>query len=444
MGPPTAAEQRVRTRTLRALRRGIYAALNRALRWIRPMARRYTAQRVPTADLQGAGNAAADVVRSHVGGYIKNSVGGAARVRHGFTAGANLLDAYDPADRATAGEPISAEAVVEWALRNTPAATARSRFAFNPDNTAEDAWLTSTAISQIIGTRRSDFELWDRFGFAMVGRLGNRTLATTMAPTGFSATVPRGGGLSPAQRAARWSAFAELMHEFFHLVEHPAHIRARQNSALGSALNEGVTDVLTEDTYNAKVASVRSNVSVIARVEGSPPPAGTVVPRRFLPASYQIAYPTEVADVRSALGAVNLDGFKAAYLAGHVEYEGLEPSGTDRTPVAAGTGQGIDIPASVTTLADLARSSGNTQMAIRSANLGVTSWAPLPRRLNVPGWREHIVVATPAGTTESLTQIARQRDVSVADLNAHNRHHPGWPTLTAGMKVLIPPRGFRP
>jgi hypothetical protein len=108
------------------------------------------------------------------------------------------------------------------------------------------------------------------------------------------------------------------------------------------------------------------------------------------------------------------------------------------------TGQGIDIPTSVTTLADLARSSGNTKMEIWSANLGVTSWASLPRRLNVPGWREHIVVATPAGTTESLTQIARQRDVSVADLNAHNRHHPGWPTLTAGIMVLIPPRGFRP
>jgi hypothetical protein len=61
----------------------------------------------------------------------------------------------------------------------------------------------------------------------------------------------------------------------------------------------------------------------------------------------------------------------------------------------------------------------------------------------VPGWREHIVVATPGGTIETLAQIAAQHDVSVADLNAHNRHNPTWPAITAGTKVLVPPRGFR-
>ncbi|MGF1521667.1 MAG: hypothetical protein ACFBSF_05030 [Leptolyngbyaceae cyanobacterium] len=442
VGPPSLAQQRARDRTLRALRRGIYRALDQNLSWIRPMARQYTTQRVSPTDLQGAGNAAADVVRRHVGGYIQNSVGGPARARHGFTAGANLLDAYDPADRATAGEPISAEAVIWWALANSPTASVRRAFAFNPDQ--EEDWLETVAIPAIVGSRRADFELWDRFGFAMVGRLGNRTLATTMPPDGFSQTAPGSGGLAPAQRAARWASFAELMHEFFHLVEHPAHIEARLNSDLGSALNEGVTDILTEDTYNSMIASVRRDAAIIGRVEGAPPPSGTVVPARFLPARYQIAYPDEVADVRSALGTVSLDGFKAAYLMGHVEYEGLEPSGNERTPVAAGTGQGLDIPSSVTTLTALARGSGNTEAAIRAANPGITAWTPLPRRLNVPGWREHIVVATPRGRVESLPQIARQHDVTVADLNAHNRHHAGWPTLTAGMKVLIPPRGFRP
>lgn len=443
-GPPSAAQRRVQRQTFRALHNAIRRELNRNLSWIRPMARRYSRDRVSPADLQGAGNAAADVVRSHVGSYIRNSVGGVARSRHGFRAGANLLDAYDPADRATAGEPISAEAVVWWALRNSPTAAVRSRFAFNPDDTEESDWLANHAIPGIIGSRRADFELWDRFGFAMVGRLGNRTLATTMPPAGVSTATPRGGGLSPAQRAARWNAFAELMHEYFHLVEHPSHIRARTNSDIDSALNEGVTDILTEDTYNNNVNNVRRDASIIGQVEGSPPAAGTVIPTSLLPARYQIAYPDEVADVRSALGSVSLDGFKAAYLMGHVEYVGLTPSGGTRPSVASGTGRGLDIPSSITTLAALVRGSGQSEAAIRAANPQVTSWTPLPRRLNVPGWREHIVVASPGGTVETLSQIARQHGVSVADLNAHNTHLPGWPNLTAGMKVLIPPRGFRP
>jgi hypothetical protein len=407
------------------------------------MAARYATDRVSPADLEGAGNAAADVVRSHVGSYIRTSVGGAPRVAQSFTAGANLLDAYDTADRATAGEPVSAEAVIWWALRNSPTNAARTRFAFNPDDTEESDWLLNSAVPGIVGSRRADFELWDRFGFAMVGRLGNRTLATTMPDAGLSTAAPVGGGLSPAQRHTRWNAFAELMHEFFHLVEHPAHIQARENSDIGSALHEGVTDILTEDTYNTKVGSVRSDAAIINKVEGSPPPAGTVIPVAMLPAAYQIAYPAEVADVRAALANVNLDGFKSAYLMGHVEYVGLDPSGSTRTSVDVGTGQGLDLPASITTLADLARGSGATQAAIRAANPQVTSWTPLPRRLNVPGWREHIVVATPTGTVETLAQIAAQHDVTVADLNAHNRHNGSWPAIAAGTKVLIPPRGFR-
>jgi hypothetical protein len=425
------------------LRSAIRRNLNQNLRWIRPVAARYARDRVAPADLEGAGNAAADVVRSHVGSYIRTSVGGAPRASQRFTAGANLLDAYDPTDRATAGEPISAEAVVWWALRNTPTATARNTLAFNPDATEENSWLLTTAVASIIGSRRADFELWDRFGFAMVGRIGNRTLATTVPDAGLSTAAPRGGGLSPAQRGARWSGFAELMHEFFHLVEHPSHIQARNNSDIGSALNEGVTDILTEDTYNTKVASVRSDASIINKVEGAAPPAGTVIPTSILPAAYRIAYPAEVADVRAALANVNLDGFKAAYLTGHVEYVGLEPSGATRPSVDVGTGQGLDLPASITTMPALARGSGNTDAAIRAANPQVTSWTPLPRRLNVPGWREHIVVATPGGTIETLAQIAAQHDVSVADLNAHNRHNSTWPAITAGTKVLVPPRGFR-
>ncbi len=443
-GPPSPAQQRVRTQTFRALHNAIRGELNQNLTWIRPMARSYTTDRVSPADLEGAGNAAAGVVRSHVGSYIRNSVGGVARSRHGFRAGANLLDAYDPADRATAGEPISAEAVVWWALMNSPTAAVRSRFAFDPSDTEEEDWLENDAIPGIIGSRRSDFELWDRFGFAMVGRLGNRTLATTMPPTGASTTAPQGGGLSPAQRGARWSAFAELMHEYFHLVEHPSHERARNNSDIGSALNEGVTDILTEDTYNNTVNNVRRDATIIGQVEGSPPGPGTVIPTSLLPANYQIAYPDEVADVRSALGSVNLDGFKAAYLMGHVEYVGLTPGGSTRPSVAEGTGQGLDIPSGVTNLADLSRASGQSEANIRGANPQVNSWTPLPRRLNVPGWREHIVVASPRGTAETIGQIARQHDVSVADLHFHNNHLSGWPNLTAGMKVLIPPRGFRP
>ncbi len=444
---PTRAQQRVRNQTLAALRRAINGALNQALPDVRSSERRYARGATPTTDLAPAGNAAADVVRGHVGGYIRNSVGGAARIRHGFVAGANLLDAYDPSDRATAGEPISAEAVVEWALRNSPAAAVRSRFAFNPDDSDESRWLRDTGIAAIIGGRRTEFELWDQFGFAMVGSvagpMGDRVLATTVPPAGLSGRRPPAGGLSPAQRGARWFAFQELMHEFFHLVEHPVHETARQASSLDSALNEGVTDILTEDAYNSTVARVRRDPAVITAVEGRAPARGAAVPERYLPRRYPIAYPDEVADVRGALGSVNLDGFKAAYLTGHVEYVGLLPGGADRPPVAAGTGQGIDLhSAAVFTLAQLSRRTGVAKRLITGANPGVR-WSPLPARANVPGWREHVVVSS-SGLSETRDQIAAQHDVSVADLNANNGHLPGWPLLPAGRRVLIPPPGFRP
>ena len=233
------------------------------------------------------------------------------------------------------------------------------------------------------------------------------------------------------------------MHEFFHLVEHPVHEAARRASPLDSALNEGVTDLLTQDTYNATVGRVRRDPAVIAAVEGRAPASGAAVPERYLPRRYTIAYPAEVADVRGALGSVNLDGFKAAYLTGHVEYLGLLPSGAERTPVAAGTGRGIDLSsAAVHSLADLVRRTRVPRRAITAANPGVR-WSPMPARANVPGWREHLVVAS-AGLSETRDQIAAQHDVSVADLNANNTHLPGWPLLPAGRRVLVPPPGFRP
>jgi hypothetical protein len=445
-GPPSAAQQQVRRSTFRALHNAVRGELNSNIPWLRDLDRRYRSDRVAPADLEGAGNAAADVVRRHAGRYIRHSVGGAARSRHAFRArgaGANLLDAYDADDRRASGEPISAEAVVWWALFNSPTAAVRARFAFDPGEDEAGDWLENDAIPGIVGSRRADFELWDRYGFAMVGSVGRRTLATTIPEAGL-ATTTSAGGLSVAERSLRWSAFAELMHEFFHLVEHPTYERARDRSTIGSALNEGVTDMLTEHTYNANVARVRSDASTIAQVEGRPPPAGASVPRTVLPERYAIAYPDEVAMVRAALGSVSMDGLKSAYLMGHVEYVGLTAAGATRPSVATGTGRGLDVPAGVRTLADLARASGRSEAEIRSANPQVTSWGTLPRRLNVPGWREHIVVAAPSGTVESPRQIAAQHQVSEEDLEIHNNHNPSWPNLTAGMRVLVPPAGFRP
>jgi hypothetical protein len=261
-------------------------------------------------------------------------------------------------------------------------------------------------------------------------------------PDAGLSTKAVGGKLSPAERAFRWTSFETLIHEYIHTVEHPAHERARRASPFDSALNEGVTDLLTEEVYNAVAGSVRNDQALIDKVErGGPAPKP--VPVSVLAKSYAIAYPDEVADVRAALSGVSMDGLKASYLMGHVEYVGLEASGADRTPVATGTGQGLDLPAAVTSIAQLVTQSGVAEAAIKAANPQVKSWAPLPRRLNVPGWREHIVVADPtSGTVETLAQIAAQRDVTEADLKRHNGHQPAWPTLGAGTKLLIPPKGL--
>ncbi len=455
LGTPTAAQTTVRQNTLRDMKAAVYRHLDAQLAELQARLSRYNAHHVQTLDLEGAGRAAVEVAQRHLGPYIRNAAGAATR-RHefrGYATGAdpaargsaNLLDAYDPDDRRSAGVPISAAAVVWWAVLNDPASAVRGTYNFSaPSGSQEETWLDQVAVPAIARDRRADLELWDRFGFALAP--GSRVLATTLPDSGRS-TRPGAGGLSPAQRSIRWSAFAELIHEYIHTVEHPVHAQARGLSSIGSALNEGVTDILTENVYNNTVATVRTDPTLIEMVEGTPPTGGASVPRTYLPNQYQIAYQTEVADVRAALGSASLDSFKAAYLMGHVEYVGLEPSGADRAPVAEGTGRGLDLPASVTTMAQLASTTGVGQRAIRRANRQVTNWATLPRRLNVPGWREHVTVAFRRGgrdVIETPAQIAAQHGLTVEDLNRNNRHIAAWPTLSAGMKVLIPPRGFTP
>jgi hypothetical protein len=155
---------------------------------------------------------------------------------------------------------------------------------------------------------------------------------------------------------------------------------------------------------------------------------------------YNAGYQQDVNLVLGILPHVGESGLRAAFFQGHVEVLGLLPDGSFAPPVAAGTGGGIQVPAGVTTVAQAVTRFGVTEAALRAANPGLPP-VNLPPRINVPGWREHVVVSSREGATETVEtkdQIATQNGLVPADLDAAN---PGmaWGALAAGSIVLIPP-----
>jgi len=403
-------------------------------------------RRLSMTELEGAGRAAKSVADARYGDWLTAAALTPTQraVQHNFEfrgsdPNQTLFDAYDPAQRAAVNLDIDAEDLASWIANTDDAAVAeQASHNFNPDRGGEEeTFFWDEVVTPFATAHQTDLETYDTFGFALTG--DGVVVTPSSVEAGLSDTAS-GGVPSPAERAAKWSAWKILVHEYFHVVTHPAFRRAAGSNR---NLKEGFTEMFTKETLQAELPRARSNTALRTEIEGGDygkPPASVV--GGYSPGSYAdyLSHAEAVRD--SAIGGVGgQNAVEAAYFQGHVEFLGLNPDGT---PASARSGPAHEaaVPAGLTTLAELATASGLSESEILAANSGMAAGDPLPARIILPGAREHTVVesrgpADPSGEIESRAQIAAQNGVTEAALTQANPRV-DWTALTTGQRILIP------
>jgi hypothetical protein len=207
-----------------------------------------------------------------------------------------------------------------------------------------------------------------------------------------------------------------------------------------------MTEYFTKQVLDRGIPQAQADEALRRQVEGlaASDPAPPLTPDVMAPTyDYNATYRPHVDRILQIRPTVREEGLRAAFFQGHVEYLGITTAGQPGAPVAAGTGGGITIPGSVTSLADLSALTAVAEADIRAANPSVTSWSSMPARAIVPDWREHRVVEAGDGitrTAETPEQIATQHGISATELERVNQPLIGrWPNLRGGDRVLVPP-----
>ncbi|WP_228536788.1 DUF4157 domain-containing protein [Nocardia sp. XZ_19_231] len=400
--------------------------------------------KLPIHTLEGAASAAVEVTDDEYKSWYAVSAAppGQAALRSGFefsSAAGNLIDANDPAVRAAAGAAIGAEGRALWIIEHG-AGDHMKAHSFNPRRPGygEPGWLEDTVIEPFLAVpgRRAEVERYDLFGFALALETG-----TIAVPT----TVPGGrlgaGGSIPnlPDRQAMWMTWHVGVHEYLHTLAHPT-FRA---AYIGPVMEEGFTEYFTKAVLLKAAPVAHQNTGLVKKVEGgifAPPTTREVVGDYKTPESYleSLRHVEKIARTMSGGG----NSVRAAYFQGHVEMLGIDPTTNDfvGAPPATVETSLVTVPAGIATAADLASRTGIPESEIRAANPGLGP-VGLPRRVTLPGLREHVVVATvtsvDAASTERVEGIAAQNGISVAALK---RANPAidWASLRAGQRLLIP------
>lgn len=371
--------------------------------------------------------------------------------------GQNLFDISSEPDRSTlTGSSDLAPGVAWWMFENdTPgAAGAAGSRRFSTEILAAHHYSTQDPGAKEF---RSDVAR----AYALAATLSAPTNTRQLVDyrmTQWSETGTKGislqSGFDPASNhnaelMRRWQIFSTATHESLHLRSHPAFEAADQGRA---TMKEGFTEMFTVSTLNTDILPrVRSGgVEPLRRiVEGAmstPSPNANIISNRRSPTQY-VPHREAAERIRdggtppgggTAHVGIGEAGVRAAFFEGHVEYLGLNTTGSSlgALPVA-GTPVQIRIPSGITDLNDLASRSGVSRVTIIAENPGITN--TLPPTAVLSGCREHWVVSG-----ETRANIAAQNGLSEADLVRANPDIPvnsttnAWPTLTAGQKVLIP------
>ena len=446
---------RERTRKRTELRREVRRALIAHMRNVMPdIRRRRRLRRLPMTSFEGAGRAAKSVTDAKFGQYTSAAALTPSQASHQssfqFRASSpnqTLFNAYSRRQRRLAGSPIDVWDLANWiAETDTTSQAAMSRHNFNPNRSnAEENYLLNRILPRFVNLFRSQLKLYDRFGFAISGQ---RVVVGSSINPNFSDTrsVTQPHIPSDAERAAQWGVWKILVHEYIHKLTHPQFQRATGRG--NRIMTEGFTELFTKEVLQAEIPGAPANTTLRQEVEGGsyPPPAANMV-GTYSAGSYA-GYLSHVENIMQNLGGtgagVGRNALKGAFFQGHVEFLGLNPSGTQRVPAAANSSDLITVPNGITSWSLLASVTRVSEAIVLAANPGFTSASPLPAILHVPGTREHIVVEARnrravSGTVETLAQIAAQNGMTASILRTANPLV-NWSALTVGQKILIPKR----
>jgi len=346
-----------------------------------------TAPRVPISDLEGAGNAAKGEVDSRFGAYSSAAAGPTPNFTFKASgADQNLYDAYDPADRATAGAAIDPADLAGWiSSTDTGCQSVQAAHHFNQDVDGDQRnFFLAHILTPFVAANKADLELYDTFGFAISA---DGIVMPTILDSSFSNTQT-GSDPSQATRATQWAAFHTLVHEYIHQLEHSNIHHAREDGDFNSRIiGEGFCELFTEKVLNAVLPTAPSNASLITKVEGgiyTPPTSAAMIGTHS-----SGSYAQYLAHAKNIENLVGENAVKAAYFQGHVEFLGLDSDGQFMDPSEMGSG--VLIPQGITTVAQLAFASGLSQQEIRNANPGLNGTDEIPSpmiRVTLPGCRE--------------------------------------------------------
>jgi hypothetical protein len=442
-----AAEIAKRKKIRAALKKAVTAEMAKHLKEAtKSMKKEEKKPRIATAKLEGAANAAKGSVDAFFSGAVAAASAtpkvAASRATLKYTAsggGQNLFDATNKADRAAAGRAIDPYDTADWIATSDDDCVAEfSKQSFNPTRkgTDEADFLWDDVVVPFTNANKADLERYDQYGFALASDKGI-VLPTTL-DTSMSMKAGKGGAPSDAERSTMWSAWHLAVHEYIHTLEH-----SNFNAAASGNRNftEGFCELFTKEVITAELPTAHTNKSLITAVEGGiwDPPTSKAMVGGYSPGEYA-SYLAAAEGAKSALGSDGERAVRAAFFQGHVELLGLNDDGT-KAPARTGPVSEVTIPSGISSLAKLAKASGVAAKEIKDANKGVDLTGALPAKMNLPGCRNHRVIAAKksgeADTPESKAQIAKQNGVLESELE---RANPGqdWSKLKHGDILLIP------
>jgi peptidoglycan hydrolase-like protein with peptidoglycan-binding domain len=350
-----------------------------------------------------------------------------ARAAFRFQGGVNLLDASDPNVRRPDPRDLA-----EWMSDTDEDCTdVQTTHHFNRRRRGQgEPAFFNEVMREFLGrgSNLADLRRYDLFGF-FFAQEGPRVLSqVAIVPSDdLSGDVPASGGPSEAERAARWSTWETLVHEYFHTLAHPAFSRA---SAGNRIMTEGFCELMTKAVLDGAGAidTAKSDGDAALRIEvegGDWPGFDPAFVPDYDPGEYR-DYLSQAEEIESTVG---VEAVRAAFFLGHVELIGLTPEGGTVDPTgpnaAAEVGPGaVVVPDEITTITGLSIMTGASATEILGANSGLVAAGPLPASahregLHVPGTSFHRVVASRdrrGSAVETKEIIAEQHGITVTAL----------------------------
>jgi hypothetical protein len=150
-------------------------------------------------------------------------------------------------------------------MTETGPATSKAAAAHHFERTrspAEQAFLDSEVVNPFVSTHKADLELYDVLGFAITldGKVAIQPHLTG------DTKKPKSGGPSPAERAARWSEWETLVHEYIHTLEHPAFGKASKGRRV---MKEGFCELFTREVLSTQIPLAKAGDPALQKgVEG--------------------------------------------------------------------------------------------------------------------------------------------------------------------------------